>query len=516
MSSSVYTVDPWNLLAVALITVAGWAWIDHCRTRTSDFSRINYRWLPRMLAPRHAHEYASEGYNKINKKLGRPFRMTWWASENIFLPPEYLPDLKRASESSLSFLRNLSDAFSLGYSVGHLYDGPLMITIVRSKLNTQLPLITPILAEEADYAIDKEIGFCKTWTPRNAADVLTRIMHRMTSRILASPELCRDERYMSASISFMNSVTITGLLAIMFPLGPFRHLFVRILSLFHRRKLEAIIDIIEPVVRERLAAYSPDATTEPTHRDAIQWNIELAQGNPLELAPRRIALNTVQNLWAGSAGPAVTATQVIFQLLMMPAYFEPLVQEAQKAIEEHGWTDKALNQMHLLDSFIGEVNRMYPLGAVTAARTVMDEKFTFHDGLTLPKGSRIAFAIGAIQKDERFVENPETFNGYRFVAGAQAQEEGPESTADGAVNRAQSAATVTPTNLVFGYGKHACPGRFYAIRKIKIIFCKIAFRYDFKWTKVPKGRPQDFPVEGQFAPNQSQEISFRDRSEAAH
>ncbi|KAI1820250.1 cytochrome P450 monooxygenase [Xylaria intraflava] len=506
--SSIYEFELLNILFLALVSVVGWTLVRRSLPKSSDFARINSKWLPRILWSRHAHEYASDGYNQINKKLGRPFRMTWWANENVFLPPEYLPDLKRASESSLSFLKNLNDAFSLDYSVGHLYDGPIMIQIVR-KLNTQLSSITPALADEADVAIDAEIGSCETWTNRNAADVLTRIMHRMTSRFLATPELCRDDRYLSSSISFMNSVTITALLAIMLPLGPFRGLFTRFLALFHQRKLEAIVDIVEPVVKERLEEYQA-SDTPPNHQDAIQWNIELAQGDPLELQPRRIALNTVQNLWAGSAGPAVTATQVIFQVLMMPEYYAPLLEEATGAIREFGWTDKALSQMHLLDSFIREVNRMYPLGAVTAARTVMDDSFTFHDGLTLPKGTRIAFAIGAIQKDERFVENPQTFDGYRFMPGTRKQE-GRDVNSTESV----SAATVTPTNLVFGYGKHACPGRFYAVRKIKIIFCKMALRYDFKWHKVPKGRPADFPVEGQFAPNQSQEISFRDRSVGA-
>ncbi|KAK7746484.1 hypothetical protein SLS53_002443 [Cytospora paraplurivora] len=363
--------------------------------------------------------------------------MIWWSKENIFLPPKYLQDLKRADESSLSFLRNLSDAFSLHYAVGDLYAGPIMINIIRKKLNTQL--------------------------------------------------------------------------------RPFRGIFTQALAVFHKRKLEAAVNIVQPIVESRLRELQADPTV--SHPDAIQWAIELAHegSDPREWDPRRLTLNTLQNLWAGSAGPAVSVTQMLFQVLAMPEYLEPLGAEAHQAISTYGWTDKALNNMPLLDSFIREVNRVYPLGSITAARTVMDDHgFTFHDGLTLPQGTRIAFAIGAIQKDDQYIPRAADFDGFRFARKHVKDERIEETGAHDASNAKRylhAASTVTEGNLVFGYGKHACPGRFYAIRKTKIIFCKIALRYDLKWTKQPDGgRPKEFPVEGQFAPNLQQEISFRENT----
>ncbi|KAI4597683.1 hypothetical protein KJ359_003958 [Pestalotiopsis sp. 9143b] len=487
-----------QLTAAALVVTFGLFWvIDALNQNTPNYQWINNKWLPRLFWTKRADQYAEAGYLKVNKAKDKPFKMIWWSRENIFLPPKYLQDLKTADESSISFLHNISDAFSLNYSVENLYEGPIMIDVIRKKMNHMLPSITPVLADEADFAIAQEIGHCQDWKSRNAADVIGRIMHRMTSRVLVAPEVCRNEKYLDTSLSFMNSVMITGLLAIMPPLGPLRHLFTKLLALIHSRKLEATVRIVQPIVETRLEEMAKGAPSD--HVDAIQWAIELAGDDPVERDPRRITLNTLQNIWAGSAGPAVSVTQMLYQVLMMPEYLEPLAREAHAVIEEFGWTDKAMNHMPLLDSFIRECNRMYPLGAITAARTVMDDKFTFHDGLTFPKGTRFAFAIGAIQKDERFIENPDTFDGFRFA----------DKKNDEPKQYMQSASTVSPNNLVFGYGKHACPGRFYAIRKTKIIFCKLALSYAFKWTKEPKGRPKEFPVEGQFAPNLSQEISFQ-------
>lgn len=80
---------------------------------------------------------------------------------------------------------------------------------------------------------------------------------------------------------------------------------------------------------------------------------------------------------------------------------------------------------------------------VTAARTIMNEPFRFHDGLTLPVGSSIAFPIGAIQKDAEFFSDPLTFNGFRFVDST--------SNDDALKNKegSGSAQTISPTNLVY-------------------------------------------------------------------
>lgn len=45
----------------------------------------------------------------------------------------------------------------------------------------------------------------------------------------------------------------------------------------------------------------------------------------------------------------------------------------------------------------------------------MDEQYTLHDGTKLPRGSRIAFPVLAIQVDPANYENAATFDGYRFV-----------------------------------------------------------------------------------------------------
>ena len=91
--------------------------------------------------------------------------------------------------------------------------------------------------------------------------------------------------------------------------------------------------------------------------------MELAKFTPGEFEPYRIALQLLHNLWAGIAAPGGIVTQTIYQILMKPDYLEPLRSESAEVISRYGWSDQALNNMLLLDSFIWEFNRLYPTGS---------------------------------------------------------------------------------------------------------------------------------------------------------
>lgn len=63
-----------------------------------------------------------------------------------------------------------------------------------------------------------------------------------------------------------------------------------------------------------------------------------------------------------------------------------------------------------------------PSHIVGGARTVMQKSYTFHDGLTLGRGTRIAFAVLSANLDPDSYDNSERFKGFRF-AGPEASSE---------------------------------------------------------------------------------------------
>lgn len=53
--------------------------------------------------------------------------------------------------------------------------------------------------------------------------------------------------------------------------------------------------------------------------------------------------------------------------------------------------------------------------SVNATRYVKGQPLILHDGLTIPTGTRIAFPAEALQRDPTLIENPDVFDGFRFV-----------------------------------------------------------------------------------------------------
>ena len=177
-----------------------------------------------------------------------------------------------------------------------------------------------------------------------------------------SAELCRNEDFLTCSQKFTDSLFMNGLALSMIPFGPFRKLGSWVGSVGHRRNLQKAVQTVLPEVSRRMAEEAYD-DAKRSRLDAICWTLELARYAPGEYESYRIALQLLHNLWAGSAAPGGLVTQVVFQVLMKPEYLEPLRSESAEVVSRYGWSDQALNNMPLLDSFIREINRLYPTGS---------------------------------------------------------------------------------------------------------------------------------------------------------
>ncbi|KAJ8069764.1 hypothetical protein OCU04_000183 [Sclerotinia nivalis] len=453
-----------------------------------------------------------DGYDKIIKGHTRPFVVNWWAKDYIILPPKYLADLKTAGWSHLSFFQNINDALFLGHTAGELYTAPAaerMVNVVKAGLNPQLPNLTPLMLDEIEYAFTHQLGEFEGWKEVTAMSFFSSIAHRLATRFLIDEELCRDEKFLEVTQSFLNSIFITALVIVKLPLGPFRRLFVWPLSRMQVWKKLQCAQILLPLVKSRMVARKEGAGKK---LDAIEWTLELLSAEKRCNTPEYITEELLYGLWAGSSAPGGMLTEILYQLLLSPQYLTPLREEAEGAVRQHGWSEKMLNDLLLLDSFIREVNRLYPTGSVTCSRTVTGTPFKFSDGLELPVGARFGFPIKAMQSDPDMFTDPMAFDGFRFAQEGLSKDAKDSSHNDNPTKRAKLGATAMgTTNLAWGYGNHVCPGRFFAVREMKIVFAKLLIGFDVKWKNSSGRRPKPVHVEGQFIPNMSQKILLRRR-----
>jgi len=91
------------------------------------------------------------------------------------------------------------------------------------------------------------------------------------------------------------------------------------------------------------------------------------------------------------------------------------------------------------------------------------------NGIKIHKGDRIAFSSDRMWDPEVY-SDPETFDGYRYVK----RREIPEYKYNSLL------ISTSNDHTAFSWGKHACPGRFFAAQEVKIAMVHILLKYDFR------------------------------------
>jgi hypothetical protein len=149
----------------------------------------------------------------------------------------------------------------------------------------------------------------------------------------------------------------------------------------------------------------------------------------------------------------------MFELIQRPELIEPLRNEVETVINEHGWNKPALTHMRRLDSFLKEVTRLRhgDIGTIQIPPrffTVLIEivgaphkamrECSLSDGTKIPKGAYIVIATKARHHDESLYEDPSEFKGFRF-----------SDIPEGELHRGKNVfAAANMDHLGFGSNKH--------------------------------------------------------------
>ena len=203
---------------------------------------------------------------------------------------------------------------------------------------------------------------------------------------------------------------------------------------------------------------------------------------------------------------------------------QPLREEVEEVVKSEGWTKAGLDQMHKVDSFIKESQRLSSLGVrkwspppplsfrvvdlttkiflVSVARVALND-FTFSDGTTIPRGASVAVSVRNVHLNDKVYEDPLRFDGFRFSK-MREEEGGPTTKKVGMVSSSQN-------QLSFGHGRHLCPGRDFAACELKLMLAHIIITYDVK-LEIEGVRPPDMWVVNSCVPNPNANVLFRKRA----
>ena len=133
--------------------------------------------------------------------------------------------------------------------------------------------------------------------------------------------------------------------------------------------------------------------------------------------------------------------------------------------------------------FLWSVRLSLIYSSVSMSRYTLKD-FTFSDGTTVPAGTLVATASHAIHHDEVHI-----FSNFKGFLTNAVQATYPDADTFRAFRFSEMRDTeslkhhmVTPNldYLLFGHGRHACPGRFFAVNELKAMMAHLLLTYDVK------------------------------------
>ncbi|KAJ6079453.1 hypothetical protein N7467_009206 [Penicillium canescens] len=323
--------------------------------------------------------------------------------------------------------------------------------------------------------LDLKFGECNV----GCFDFAYSIVARSGSFAMVGSRLSQDEEYLNAVKEHILGMIVTTRVQFMVPDWLKRYIggFIsRLATLGTNWDMHASRKILLKHFDARAAEYHAEIFSDDNK--GIETNPDDAE-NPVEIFRWLYESSVLREKW--------TYAEVIGEMLLLqfafiyttayglygalaelarrPEYIAPLREEIDAIFAKMGPTVLACDAMVLMDSFLKECQRLHPPAALSAHRVCVHD-LKLSNGTILKQGSHMAVPSGLIQRLSTNYENPNDFDGFRFV----------NRTAAGAKN--SRLVDLSPDYLVFGMGVHACPGRWMASALMKLAFAHVLTCYD--------------------------------------
>ncbi|KAF2218406.1 cytochrome P450 [Elsinoe ampelina] len=433
----------------------------------------------RQLYIRSAKALYNEGYETFTDQVYRMCNSS--GEDSIVIPRKFLDEMRRLPEDTLSAGKAVADFLEVKYTK-ILAEEDIVAHTIKADLTPALLRYNPVISRVADEAIQADMPRCNDWTAIHVFDLLTKIVAKLSGRIFVGPDLFLQKEYLEMSLSYTHELMaaqrrIKSMRPFLRPILGHWTSEVRQLRMRERFAEKFFL----PVVRARLETQPSVDGKQPD--DMLQWLLNrreqfqfdtMAKISKLQLGLIFTALHTT----------VMTATNIFYSLAVTPQYIDELRTEIREAVADSGGTmdSKALSEMIKLDSYMKEVFRVYNFGSISFLRKVL-KGITLSNGQYIPPGVDIEAPTYSIYHDSDLFPDPEKFDGFRSYKLRQ------ESMSSD-VQARNTFVNVNDQNLGFGYGRHACPGRFFANNEIKMILAKLLLHHD---VKMPDGLNERWP-----------------------
>lgn len=482
--------------------------IDHVPTLGSDgfFGSLIDLWRI-ILTP--GDEVMKRGYRQYRGaafKMRTPCTSTGWF---IFVSGEkMIEELKKAPTEVLSLAETTVDNLETEQTLGkYAHADEFQIHVVRTPLTRALNGRFSDLCEELTLACDKHLPKGDDWQElKGAHSAFIKIIAQTSNRLFVGTPLCRNREYLQIQEDWTIDVFMGSLVLHMVPqfLKPLAGMMLSKIKTSMKRTQH----FLGPKILDRI---DKDAKLgrewEGRPLDLVSWLLDYAPPesvNVEDITARVMFIN-----FAAIHTTSLTLSAVMFWLAARREYHQELREEIKEMIQAYGWTKEAMGKMQKLDSFVKESMRLSGISSFSSARKAL-KNFTFSNGLTIPAGYTVAVASSGIHSDPELYEDPDTFKGYRFYDMARAAVPSDSSKA-GTAQWKNQVVSLDPSWFMFGHGRNACPGRFFAINETKALVAHMLLNYDVKLPGDATEPEHGFWFAGQRSPSATAGILFKRR-----
>ncbi|KAJ9077634.1 hypothetical protein DSO57_1014874 [Entomophthora muscae] len=358
--------------------------------------------------------------------------------------------------------------------------------VVKNNINQLLKEVLPEVMDQVNIGIFSQLGDLSRPVTVDVRTFFSRIVVTTVATLLFGSELARNEvlqELMANYFGQIENMMVKGIMWHLFPLfgSSIAQYIVRTTTPSVKAR-QTIQDCILPTIIKRRALENP-----PPAKNLLESLID--EGH----SPNAISHCLMILIFAAISTTTGTCQRLLCDLLAFPHFIPRLKQEQKEVLKEaqldsNGQpilTRALANEMVHLNSAIRETlrHRAYRLEQWRLTPT----ELPLRNGMVIPKDSLVAIDLPSVHFNESVYGfqgeekiSPFDYAPFRFV------------------NTGIAATRVNSSFVGFGAGRHACPGRFFAVQEVSAIMSTLLRTCDFT---TEDGKPGGFYTPGEFHPD---------------
>ncbi|KAF2202264.1 cytochrome P450 [Delitschia confertaspora ATCC 74209] len=415
----------------------------------------------------------------------------------------HIEELSQAPEDTLSLHAFSKDLLQAKYTMdGIEFDDNMsengavhsrvLGVLLKIHLDDLQPSLRATISAATAQCLDAGSHLAHDWTEVNSFDFATRIVTHANAVVFFGAQLASDPAFIDVAMRYPNDLFLTAELLRFLPQS-IRPYAARALKRSFSTP-ETLVAYLMPLVERRLEETHTGGGQQ--HRDLVQFFIDSSRRKGVWSAHRIVQV--ILGVWFASVHqPALTLVSILDDLHAQPEASRIIRDEISTMTDEHN-VPVHVDQLPLLDSFLKESARLHPSDSITARRKAI-KPFTFSDGTRLEKNDVVCISLEALMKDQRHYAHSQFFDAYRHM------------NTDSMTS--QSRFSEPSQNFpLWGLGRHACPGRHYASRLLKLIVAHLISEYDIEMAGEGERQSRFFSWRTSILPSSACRIRIRKKA----